>query len=117
MVTLVRDVLLVSRYPVMSRRLPGASVIGSAHVLLLLHVAVAVVAAPSWSTSGSGVERVAPNALFQFAAATTPALSPAAMARALLPTKFRPSATGAGATTAGTKPVPGAGGPPGPPAG
>src|SRR6185369_331652 len=56
------------------------SVIGVVHTPLAVQVTLAPLAAPVSSTSASGVLRVAPAALFQFAFATTPALSAAPIA-------------------------------------
>jgi hypothetical protein len=69
------------------RRLPAWSVTGVRQVLLELQAAVAPVAAPDWFTSVSGLVRLAPVPLFQFVAATTPALSFAAIA-VPVPTKL-----------------------------
>src|SRR3989442_12337522 len=79
----------LSRYPFISRRLPAWSVIGVLHVLSDLHVTVAPVAAPLSSARASGVLRVAPVALFQFALSMTPALS-AAPIDTPVPTKLMP---------------------------
>src|SRR5262245_64041058 len=71
----------------MSRGLPALSVMGVLQVLSADQVTVAGVAAPVSSLSGSGVPRVAPVALFQFAFGTTPALSPTPI-EVPLPTKL-----------------------------
>src|ERR1700693_4268799 len=76
-VTVVTLLFDVSRYPFIIRRSPARSVIGVLHTLLEAQVAVAPLTAPVSSTSASAVARVAPTALFQFALATTPALSAA----------------------------------------
>src|SRR5262245_47206028 len=72
-VTVVTLVSVVSRYPVIMRRFPGWSAAGRRQVLLDVQVTVAPDAAPLSSTSASGLDRVAPVALFQFGFATTPA--------------------------------------------
>ena len=58
------------------------------HRLFDDQVTVVPVAAPVSSISASGVLRVAPVALFQFAFATTPALSAAPIDAPSLPTKL-----------------------------
>ena len=59
------------------------------HRLFDDQVTVAPVAAPVSSISASGVLRDAPVALFQFAFATTPALSVAPIDAPSFPTKLR----------------------------
>jgi len=63
-------------------------------------VTVAELGAPMLSTSGSGVVRVAPAALFQFDCVATPAVSAGSIAVALVPTKS--IATGRRGVAAGT---------------
>ncbi len=60
----------------MNRRLPGSSAIGVAHVLSAVQVTVDVDDAPVSSFRASGVLRVAPVALFQFAFGTSPQSRP-----------------------------------------
>src|SRR5439155_187659 len=86
-VTVVTLVLDVSKYPFINRRLPARSVIGVLHTPLEAQVTVAPLAAAVSSTSASDVPRVAPMALFQFAFAAAPALSPAPIDMPL-PTKL-----------------------------
>jgi hypothetical protein len=82
--------------------LPGASAIGVIHTPPGAdQVTVAPVAAPDPSINASGVPWAGPAALFQLLCGTTPALSPAAMAAGLVPTKSMPigPATAEGAST------------------
>jgi hypothetical protein len=72
--------------PRIIRRLPAWSVTGSARDVEAVHLTVADVVAPVLLTSASGVLREVPVALFQLAAATTPALSAAPIATPI-PTK------------------------------
>jgi hypothetical protein len=61
-------------------------------------VTLAVVDVPASSTSGRGVLRAAPAALFQCVLATTPALSVAAISAVLVPRKLMPMAEGIAGT-------------------
>src|ERR1044072_8190070 len=87
----------------MRRALPGASAIGVTQLPFAAHVTVAPVDVPVSSTSGSGVVRAAPAALFQFGVATTPADSVEAIA-VPLPTKSIPNpwSTAVGGGAVGT---------------
>ena len=77
----------MSRYPFIIRRLPAWSVIGVHPDVVRRPVTVAALAVPVSPFSASGVLLVAPVALFQFAFATTPAISAAPIA-VPLPTKL-----------------------------
>src|SRR5256885_3670805 len=73
--TVVIDVSLLSRYPFIMWKLPGALTVPVFHVLFEVHDTVAPVAAPVASTSGCGVACVLTMKLFQLAAGMTPATS------------------------------------------
>src|SRR5687768_5331440 len=79
---------------------PAVSAIGSDQPPFALQVTDAAVAAPFASSSGSGVERTAPAAAFQFVCGITPAHSDGVIAVGLLPAKSMPIE--AGATDVGT---------------